>query len=126
MQVAYALRQAESGTPAAAAFLGFVHHLGGVHPGQTVLVGGGAGNIGSAVVQLAAAMGARVLATAHGAEDDAWRRACGPTEVLDYADPNLEATIRAVAPAGVESSGTPAITTASTSRWACWRTASSW
>ncbi|MDE3230168.1 MAG: NADPH:quinone reductase [Chloroflexota bacterium] len=88
--------------PAATAFLGLVTRMGGLHPGQTVLVGGGAGNVGAAVAQLAAAMGARVLATAHGAEDIAWCRACGAAEVFDYADPDLATAIRAVAPDGAD------------------------
>lgn len=88
--------------PAATAFLGLVHYVGGVHPGQVVLVGGAAGNVGAAVVQLAIAMGARVLATAHGAEDATWCRVCGAAEVFDYRDPNLAAAVRAVAPDGVD------------------------
>jgi NADPH:quinone reductase-like Zn-dependent oxidoreductase len=88
--------------PAATAFVGLVRALGGVHPGQVVLVGGGAGNVGSAVVQLAAAMGARVVATAHGAEDAAWCRACGADAVFDYRDPDLAAAVRAGAPSGVD------------------------
>lgn len=88
--------------PAATAFLGLVHHLGGVHPGDVVFVGGGAGNVGSAVVQIATAMGARVIATAHGADDIAWLRACGATDVFDYDDSQLDAAVRAVAPGGVD------------------------
>lgn len=88
--------------PAVTAFLGLVHHLGGVHPGQTVLIGGGAGNVGAAIMQLAVAMGARVLATAHGAEDTAWCQACGAAEVFDYGDPDLAATVRRAAPDGVD------------------------
>lgn len=88
--------------PATTAFLGLVHHLGGVHPGQTVLVGGGAGNVGSAIVQLAAAMGARVLATAHGEPDASWCRARGAQAVFDYTDPQLEAAVREAAPDGVD------------------------
>lgn len=87
--------------PAATAFLGLVDYVGGTHPGETILVGGGAGNVGSAVTQLATAMGARVLATAHGADDAAWLRACGASDVFDYGDPHLEDAVRAVAPDGV-------------------------
>ena len=87
--------------PAATAFLGLVEYIGGTHPGETILVGGGAGNVGSAVTQLAAAMGARVLGTAHGADDAAWLRACGASEVFDYEDPHLEDAVRAAAPDGV-------------------------
>jgi len=86
--------------PAATAFLGLVGYVGGTHPGETILVGGGAGNVGSAVTQLAAAMGARVLGTAHGADDAAWLRSCGASEVFDYDDPHLEDAVRAAAPDG--------------------------
>ena len=87
--------------PAATAFLGLVDYVGGTHPGETILVGGGAGNVGSAVTQLATAMGARVLATAQGADDAAWLRACGASDVFDYNDPHLEDAVRAIAPDGV-------------------------
>lgn len=88
--------------PAATAVLGLVARVGGVHPGQVVLVGGAAGNVGSAVVQIAVAMGARVLATAHGADDAAWCRACGASAVFDYRDTDLATQVRAVAPEGVD------------------------
>ncbi len=88
--------------PAATAYLGLVCHLGSVHPGMVMLVGGAAGNVGSAVTQLAVAMGARVLATAHGADDLAWCRASGASEVFDYADPDLAERVRAVSPDGVD------------------------
>jgi NADPH:quinone reductase-like Zn-dependent oxidoreductase len=88
--------------PAATAFSGLVDHVGGVHPGQTFLVGGGAGNVGSSVVQMAGAMGAEVIATAHGAEDDAWCRRWGAKEVVDYHDPDLEAKVPRAAPDGVD------------------------
>lgn len=88
--------------PAATAYLGLVAHLGGAHPGMTLLVGGGAGNVGAAVTQLGAAMGARVLATAHGDADMAWCRACGASEVFDYADPALVEAVRSAAPDGVD------------------------
>ena len=87
--------------PAATAFLGLVGSVGGMHPGETILVGGGAGNVGAAVTQLATAMGARALGTAHGADDVAWLRACGASDVFDYDDPRLEEAVRAVAPDGV-------------------------
>ena len=88
--------------PAATAYLGLVAHLGGLHPGMTLLVGGGAGNVGAEVTQLGAAMGARVLATAHGDADMAWCRACGASEVFDYADPELAEAVRSAAPDGVD------------------------
>lgn len=86
----------------AAAFIGLVHHLGGVHPGDVVLVGGDAGNVGSAVVQLAGTMGARLLATTRGAEDIAWCRECGAADAFAYDDPNLPGAVSAAAPRGAD------------------------
>jgi NADPH:quinone reductase-like Zn-dependent oxidoreductase len=47
--------------PAATAYLALVRH-GGLRPGETVYVGGAAGNVGSAATSLARLAGARVLA----------------------------------------------------------------
>lgn len=55
----------------------------GLQPGERVFVGGGAGGVGSAVVQVATAMGATVVATAHPRDHD-WVRSLGAAEVHDY------------------------------------------
>ncbi|AIT61551.1 zinc-binding dehydrogenase [Corynebacterium doosanense] len=52
-------------------------------PGERVFVGGGAGGVGSAVVQVAVAMGAVVVATAS-PDDHEWVRSLGASEVFDY------------------------------------------
>jgi NADPH:quinone reductase-like Zn-dependent oxidoreductase len=70
-------------------------------PGETVLVGGAGGGVGSAVVQLARAAGARVIATAS-AQDAQWCRSCGAHEVLDYRNPGLADTLRQVHPEGFD------------------------
>ncbi|MFJ5031864.1 NADPH:quinone reductase [Streptomyces sp. NPDC088560] len=86
--------------PAATAYLAlFVH--GRLRAGETVLVAGAAGNVGGALVTMAARAGARVLATA-GARDAAYCARSGATEVFDYRDPDLAGTIRAAAPSGVD------------------------
>ncbi|WP_326835348.1 NADPH:quinone reductase [Amycolatopsis rhabdoformis] len=73
--------------PGATAYLALVTH-GRVRAGETVLVAGGGGNVGAALIELAAAAGARVIATA--SADDLDRcRALGATEVFDYRDPGL-------------------------------------
>lgn len=54
--------------------------------GQTVLVGGGAGNVGEAAVRLAAAAGLRVVATASG-EGIGRARDAGAAVVVDHTDP---------------------------------------
>lgn len=85
---------------ATTAYIGLVQRVGGVHPGETVLVEGGAGNVGAAVVQLARAMGARVVATAYGADDLAWCRESGAEAVFDYHAPDLTAQLHESTPGG--------------------------
>jgi NADPH:quinone reductase-like Zn-dependent oxidoreductase len=95
----------------ATAFLG-LHHRAHLRAGETVLVGGGAGSIGSAAVRLAAAAGARVIATARPG-DHGHCRGLGADEVFDYADPALTDALLAAAPDGVDlywdTSGTAAV-----------------
>jgi NADPH:quinone reductase-like Zn-dependent oxidoreductase len=86
--------------PAATAHLA-LHRHGELREGETVLVGGAAGNVGTAAVQLAAMAGARVLATCRPADAD-WCRRAGAAEVLDYADPALGERVRELAPGGVD------------------------
>jgi NADPH:quinone reductase-like Zn-dependent oxidoreductase len=69
--------------------------------GETVVVGGGAGGVGGAVLQLASAAGARVLATAR-PDDAQWCRANGADEVFDYTAPGLPKRIQDAAPEGVD------------------------
>jgi len=57
--------------------------LAQVKPGQKVLVHGGAGGLGSTVVQLARHLGAHVATTAHG-RDEETVRGFGAHEVFDY------------------------------------------
>ena len=85
--------------PAATAYLGWFVHTG-LRAGQTVLVGGGAGNVGTAAVTMAALAGARVLATARPDDQDQCK-AAGAGAVLDYRDPALGERIREHAPDGV-------------------------
>jgi NADPH:quinone reductase-like Zn-dependent oxidoreductase len=70
-----------------------------VAPGETVLVHGAGGVTGGLIVQLAAHLGARVIATASGASA-ARARAMGAAEVLDYRDPGWPERVRALAGAG--------------------------
>lgn len=57
-----------------------------VQPGQTVLVHGAAGGVGLSAVQIAKALGARVLATAGSPEKRAFVRAQGADHVFDSRD----------------------------------------
>ena len=62
---------------------------GGPVDGRRVLVSGGAGTVGRLAVQVAAASGAEVLATARGAAGLAAARQAGATAVFDYSDEAL-------------------------------------
>jgi NADPH:quinone reductase-like Zn-dependent oxidoreductase len=68
-----------------------------VHADDVVLVSGATGGVGAFAVQLAAARGARVIATARPGEAADFARRLGAAEVVDYTD-DLEAAVRAVAP----------------------------
>jgi 2-desacetyl-2-hydroxyethyl bacteriochlorophyllide A dehydrogenase len=86
--------------PAATAFLA-LHGKTRVEPGDTILVGGAAGNVGSCAVQLAAEAGARVVATAR-TRDHQRCRELGAAAVLDFDDPELDRQILGFAPDGVD------------------------
>jgi NADPH:quinone reductase-like Zn-dependent oxidoreductase len=60
---------------------------GKLKPGETVVIAGAGGAVGSAAVQLASAMGARVLAIA-GQHDFEWCRQSGAEAVFDYHSEN--------------------------------------
>ncbi|GIG23231.1 NAD(P)H quinone oxidoreductase [Cellulomonas chitinilytica] len=66
-----------------------------LEPGQTLLVQGGSGGVGSAAVQLAAALGARVLATAGGPERVARVRELGADVGVDHRAGDVVAQVRA-------------------------------
>lgn len=85
---------------AGTAHLGLVREAR-LQPGETLVVEGGAGGVGTAVVQMAHHMGARVIATAAAADAD-WCRASGADVVIDYHDARLAERIRDAAPDGVD------------------------
>src|SRR5699024_3389312 len=66
-----------------------LQHRARVGIGDTVLIGGGAGGVGSAAIRIASWAGARVIATAR-VEDAAWCTALGAQEVLDYRQADLD------------------------------------
>lgn len=69
--------------------------------GETLFIEGGGGAVGSAVIQMARAIGARVIASA-GPEDAAWCQSLGADVVLDYHQKDLYARVRAAAPDGLD------------------------
>jgi NADPH2:quinone reductase len=72
-----------------------------VRPGEIVFVNGGSGGVGSSVVQMAKALGARVITTA--GNDDKVRicRELGADLVINYRCEQVDEAIREFAPGGV-------------------------
>lgn len=84
---------------AAISLVGITAHLGvfrcgGLLPGETVFVNGGTGGVGSAVVQMAKAVGARVITTVGSAEKQKIARGLGADLVLNYKSDDVDAGIR--------------------------------
>jgi NADPH:quinone reductase-like Zn-dependent oxidoreductase len=71
-------------------------------PGGVVLVNGAAGGVGSFAVQFAVASGATVVATARPGPQADHVRALGAAEVVDWTQADLVASVRRVAPGGVD------------------------
>ncbi|HVT66175.1 MAG TPA: NADP-dependent oxidoreductase [Trebonia sp.] len=74
---------------------------GQLKPGQSVLVTAAAGGVGSAAVQIAAALGARVLGVASPANHD-YVRSLGASDVFDYHADGWARQVRAAASGGVD------------------------
>ncbi|WP_441251346.1 medium chain dehydrogenase/reductase family protein [Kitasatospora sp. McL0602] len=77
-----------------------LHRKARVRAGQTVLVHGASGGVGSVLVQLARAAGAKVIGTASVRHHDALRE-LGVTPV-DYRGEDVPAQVRELAPGGVD------------------------
>lgn len=91
---------------AAVALVGITAHIGLVHrakvqAGETVLVNGGAGGVGSMVVQISKALGARVIATAGSDERVAKAKEFGADAVIQYRAEDVAARVQELAPEGV-------------------------
>jgi NADPH:quinone reductase len=72
-----------------------------LQPGEILFVNGGTGGVGSAVVQLAAALGARVITTAGTEDKVAECRKLGAELALNYKTQDVDAAIREFTPSGV-------------------------
>ncbi len=91
---------------AAIALVGITAHLGlfrkaRIQPGEALFVHGGSGGVGSCVVQMAKAAGARVMTTAG---DDRKAEACrqlGADLVVNYKTDDVDEAIRRFAPEGI-------------------------
>jgi NADPH:quinone reductase-like Zn-dependent oxidoreductase len=69
--------------------------------GETVLVSGATGGVGALTMQMCAARGVTVIATAADATEDDHVRRLGAAHTVDYRG-DLAAAVRAIAPAGVD------------------------
>jgi NADPH2:quinone reductase len=90
---------------AAMALVGITTHLGLVdharlQAGETILVNGGSGGVGSTVIQMAKALGARVIATTSGSDKAEYCRSLGADDVLDYTKDNIAGRVHALVAAG--------------------------
>ena len=94
-------------TMAALALVAITAHLGvvgraAVKEGETVFVQGGSGGVGSCVVQMAKALGARVITTAGSDEKADFCRELGADAVIRYREEDVTAQRAAFAPDGVD------------------------
>jgi NADPH:quinone reductase-like Zn-dependent oxidoreductase len=69
--------------------------------GETVLIVGATGGVGSYAIQLAARRGARVIATAR-QESEAFARELGAAEVIDHSRGDLVGSVQAAHPDGID------------------------
>ena len=70
--------------------------------GETVFIRGGDGNVGTAVLQLARAAGARVAVTAGSEEKARWCEELGAELVIRYRETDIPEALHQFAPAGVD------------------------
>ncbi|MGH8260704.1 MAG: NADPH:quinone reductase [Steroidobacteraceae bacterium] len=85
---------------AATAHIGLVREAK-LQAGETIFVEGGGGGVGSSVVQMASAMGARVIATAT-PEEHSWVEGLGADAVFDYRLPDLYARVHEEGANGID------------------------
>jgi NADPH:quinone reductase-like Zn-dependent oxidoreductase len=72
-----------------------LHETGNIERGQTVLIHGAAGGVGSSAVQIAKAAGARVIGTASSNNHD-FLRSLGVDQVIDYKSQKFEDVVKNV------------------------------
>jgi len=92
---------------AACALVGITAHLGLIgrarlSVGETLFVRGGAGGVGSMVVQMAKSLGAKVITTAGGPEKAEVCQQLGADHVIDYRNTDIAKAVAELAPNGVD------------------------
>jgi len=90
---------------AAMALVGITGALGlvdeaNLQSGETIVVNGGSGAVGSTVIQMAKALGAQVIATTSGPEKATYCQSLGADHVLDYRTDDVAQRVHAIAPDG--------------------------
>lgn len=84
------------------AYFGLIE-VGRPAAGETVLVSGAAGSVGSVVCQIARILGCRVIAVAGGQAKCDWLvRACGVDHAIDYHSQDIAACLAELCPRGVD------------------------
>jgi hypothetical protein len=89
------------GMPGFTAYYG-LHELGQPKEGETVLVSGAAGAVGSAAGQMAKIAGCRVIGSAGSAEKIAWLRELGFDDAFNYREQSVREAISQTAPDGID------------------------
>jgi NADPH:quinone reductase len=97
---------ASSETAVALALVGITAHIGlmqhaKLSAGEVIFVNGGSGGVGSSVVQMAKAIGARVVTTAGSPEKVTLCRELGAELAINYKTEDVDARIKQFAPQGV-------------------------
>jgi NADPH2:quinone reductase len=70
--------------------------------GETIFINGGAGNVGSAVLQIAASLGARIIVTAGSEDDLAYCRSLGAIRAVNYKIEDVAKAISEFAGDGID------------------------
>jgi hypothetical protein len=89
------------GMPGFTAYYG-LHELGRPQEGETVLVSGAAGAVGSAAGQMAKIAGCRVIGSAGSAEKLAWLRELGFDDAFNYREQSVRDALAASASEGID------------------------
>ncbi|TAK68455.1 MAG: alcohol dehydrogenase [Actinomycetota bacterium] len=79
-----------------------LHQAAGIQPGETVVVTAAAGGVGSILVQLANASGARVIALVGSRAKVDYASALGADVIVNYRDPDWTSRIREAADDGID------------------------
>lgn len=79
-----------------------LHHAAGIRPGETVVITAASGGVGSLLVQLAKASGARVIALAGSTDKLDHARSLGADTAVNYRDHDWTARLRTAAPEGAD------------------------